>query len=108
MVLWVEGLPFVDLCGIFWTKLCDSRCIQKMLSKITYLFKISQHPPTFSHLWRSGLSAGSTHAHPPPPPPLQNPGYGPVYASARTAGEQSPVDQFVMLDVSTLDSGSNS
>ena len=27
MVLWVEGPPFVDSCGIFWTKLCDSRLI---------------------------------------------------------------------------------
>ena len=23
----LEGPPFVDSCGIFWTKLCDSRCI---------------------------------------------------------------------------------
>ena len=27
MVHWVEGPLFVDSCGIFWTKLCDSRCI---------------------------------------------------------------------------------
>ena len=24
-VLWVERPPFVDSCGIFWTKFCDSR-----------------------------------------------------------------------------------
>ena len=27
VVLWVEGPPFVDSCGIFWTKLRDSRLI---------------------------------------------------------------------------------
>ena len=27
MVLWVEDPPFIDSCGIFWTKLCDSRYI---------------------------------------------------------------------------------
>ena len=32
MVLWVEGPPFVDSCGIFWTKLCDSRLISMIHS----------------------------------------------------------------------------
>ena len=32
MVLWVEGPPFVDSCGIFWTNLCDSRLISMIHS----------------------------------------------------------------------------
>ena len=34
MVLWVEGPPFVDSCGIFWTKLCDSRLISMIHSHL--------------------------------------------------------------------------
>ena len=51
MVLWVEGPPFVDSCGIFWTKLCDSRLISVihtyLVSLLPALFrnKVSSNAP---------------------------------------------------------------
>ena len=34
IVLWVEGPSFVHLCGIFQTKLCDSRLISMIHSTL--------------------------------------------------------------------------
>ena len=88
MVLWVEDPPFIDSCGIFWTKLCDSRYILPNVLHFylsCFLTNYLQNarnavydnqfyskfpgggyptPPTFSRLRPSRFHAGGTHAHP--------------------------------------------